>query len=68
MLGFVIPKKRRHTKINERVKNCFHNWILQHHYVVQSPITNNSIKVSFDGRAETQFVPKHFIKGVCQRN
>ena len=58
MLWSSITKRRGHIKINECVKRYPYNWILQHLQVVQSPISNYCLKLSIDGQAELQLVPK----------
>ena len=62
MLWSSIPKKRVHTKINERVKKSFYNWILQHPQAVQYPVTNYCLKLSIDGHSEPQVAQKLLLK------
>ena len=43
------PKKRkRHSKINEQIKHNLYTWITRHPQVVQSPISNDCLKVMLD--------------------
>ena len=51
MLWSIIQKKVEHKKINERVKKYIYNCILQHPQVVQSPISNNRLKLSIGGNS-----------------
>ena len=52
MLWSSFPKRKVHTKINENIKKSLYNWILQHPQVVQSPISNECLKVSIGGHSE----------------
>ena len=47
-----------HSKINEQIKRNLYAWITRHPQVVQSPISNDCIKVMFDDQKEPQLVPK----------
>ena len=53
-------KKNRkgHSKINEHIKRNLYTCITRHPQVVQSPISNDSLKVVLDDQAEPQLVPK----------
>ena len=52
------PKLKGYSKINEQIKSNLYTWITRHPQVVQSPISNDCIKVMFDDQTETQLVPK----------
>ena len=41
-------KRKRHSKINEQIKRNLYAWITRHPQVVQSPISNDCLKVMFD--------------------
>ena len=51
-----------HTKINAQVRKSLYNWILQHSQVVQSPISNDCLKVSIGGHSEPQLVTKLLLQ------
>ena len=54
-----MEKKRKgHSKINEQIKFNVYTWITRHPQVVQSPISNNCLKVMLDDQTEPQLVPK----------
>ena len=53
MFWSCIPKRRGHTKINERFKKALYSWILQHPQVFQSAIANYFLKISIGGQAES---------------
>ena len=57
------PRKKLkvHSKINEHIKRNIYTWITGHPQVVQSPISNNYIKVMFDDKTESQLVTKLFL-------
>ena len=44
-------------KINDQIKRNIYAWIKRHPQVVQSPISNDCIKVMFDYQKEPQLVP-----------
>ena len=50
------------SKINERIKRNLYEWITHHPQVVQSPISNDCIKVMFDDQIEPQLVPKLLLQ------
>ena len=56
MLWSNITKMQGHSTINQQIKSILYNWILQHPQFVESPIANNSIKLSIDDQVETQLV------------
>ena len=62
-----IPKRREHIKINECVKRALYNWILRQPQVVQSPISNDCLKLSIYGQAEAQLVPKLLFESIGKR-
>ena len=41
-------KRKGHEKINEKIKRNLYAWITRHPQVVQSPISNDCLKVMFD--------------------
>ena len=49
MFLYSIPKRLRHTKINNQVNNIY-GWIFEHPQVVQSPITNDYLKFYIGGK------------------
>ena len=51
-------KRKGDSKINEQIKCNLYAWITRHPQVVQSPISNDCIKVMLDDQTETQLVPK----------
>ena len=58
MLWSIITYKKGHTRTNKYIYNC----ILQHPQVVQSPISNNPLKVSIDGHSEPKLVSKLLLQ------
>ena len=62
MLWSNITKMQGHSTINQQIKSILYNWILQHPQFVESPIANNSIKLSIDDQVETQVVPRLLLK------
>ena len=50
------------TKINEQIKRNLYTWITRHPQVVQSPISNDCLKVIFDDQIEPQLVPKLLLQ------
>ena len=40
-------KQKVHSKISEQIKNPLYNWIMHHPQVVQSPISNDCLKVKY---------------------
>ena len=55
-------KQKGHSKISEEIKKYLYNWIMHHPQVVQSPISNDSLKVKIDGYTEPQLVPKILLQ------
>ena len=51
-------KQKRALKINEQLKLNLYTWITHHLQVVQSPISNDCLKVMLDYQTEPQLVPK----------
>ena len=49
-------KRIGHSKINEQIKRNFYAWITCHTQVVQSPISNDCLKVLLDDQTEPQLV------------
>ena len=50
-------KLKGHSKINGHIKRNIYAWITRHPQVVQSPISNDYLKVVFDDQTEPQLVP-----------
>ena len=55
-------KRKGHSKINEQIKCNMYAWIKRHPQVVQSPISNDCLKVMFDDQTEPQLVPKLLLQ------
>ena len=55
-------KMKRAFKINDQIKHNFYTWITHHPQVVQSPISNDCLKVMFDDQSEPQLVPKLLLQ------
>ena len=55
-------KRKGHSKINEHIKCNLYAFITCHTQVVQSPISNDCLKVMFDDQFEPQLVPKWFLQ------
>ena len=47
-------KLKEHSKINGHINRNLYAWITRHPQVVQSPISNDCLKVMFDDHTETQ--------------
>ena len=61
-------KKRKGTlKIYEQIKRNLYACITRHPQVVQSPISNDCLKVMLDDKKEPQLVPISFTLGVRKR-
>ena len=41
--------RKERSKINEEIRKSLFNWIIHHPQVVQSPISNDCLKVKIDG-------------------
>ena len=57
-----INKLKGHSKINYRIKHNLYTWITRHPQIVQSPISNDCIKVMFDDQTVPQLVPKLLLQ------
>ena len=55
-------KQKGHSKINEQIKRNLYTWITRHPQVVQSPISNDCLKVMLDDQTEPQLVPKLLLQ------
>ena len=51
-------KLKGHSKINEQIRHNMYKCITRHPQVVQSPISNDCLKVVLDDQTEPQLVPK----------
>ena len=60
-------KRKGHSKINEQIKRNMYAWITRHPQVVQSPISNDCLKVMFDDQTEPQLVPKLLLQLSVQK-
>ena len=54
--------RKGHSKINDRIKRNLYTWITRHPQVVQSPISNDCLKVMLDDQTEPQLVPKLLLQ------
>ena len=55
-------KRKGHSKINKQIKRNVYTWITCHPQVVQSPISNDCLKVMLDDQTEPQLVPKLLLQ------
>ena len=55
-------KTKGHYKINDHIKRNLYTWITRHPQVVQSPISNDCLKVVLDDQIEPQLVPKLLLQ------
>ena len=55
-------KTKRSFKINEKIKRNWYTWIKRHPQVVQSPISNDCLRVLLDDQTEPQLVPKLLLQ------
>ena len=55
-------EKKGHSKINEQIKRNMYTWITLHRQVVQSPISNDCLKVKLSDQTEPQLVPKLLLR------
>ena len=55
-------KRKGYSKMNEKTKCKFYTWITCHPRVVQSPISNDYLKIMLDDQSEPQLVPKLLLK------
>ena len=51
-------QRKRHSEINEQIKRNMYTWITRHPQVVQSPTSNDCLKVMLDDQTEPQLVTK----------
>ena len=59
-----MDKKNRkgHSKINDQIKRNLYTWITRHPQVLQSPISNEFLKVVLYDQTEPQLVPKFLLQ------
>ena len=57
-----FKKQKGHKKINEQIKRNLYVWITRHTQVVQSPISDDCLKVIFDYHTEPQLFPKLLLQ------
>ena len=55
-------KRKGHSNINDQIKRNLYAWITRHPKVVQSPISNDCLKVMFDDQKEPKLVPKLLLQ------
>ena len=55
-------KRKGHSKTNKNIKRNLYTWITRHPKVVQSPISNDCLKVMLDDQTEPQLVPKCLLQ------
>ena len=55
-------ERKGHSKINEQIKCNLYTWITRHPQVVQSPISNDCLKVVLYDQTEPQLVPKLLLQ------
>ena len=55
-------ERKGHSKINEQIKRNLYTWIIRNPQVVQSPISNDCLKVMLDDHTEPQLVPKLLLQ------
>ena len=55
-------KQKGHSKINDHIKRNLYAWITHHSQVVQSPVSNDCLKVMFDDHTEPQIVPESLLQ------
>ena len=55
-------KIKGHSKINEQIKRNLYTWITRHPQVVQSPISNDCLKVVLYDHIEPTLVPKLLLQ------
>ena len=54
--------KKGHSKINEQIKRNLYTWITRHPQVVQSPISNDGLKMTLYDQTEPTLVPKLLLQ------
>ena len=55
-------KRKGNSNINEQIKRNLYTWITRHTQVVQSPISNDCLKVMLDEQSEPQLVLKLLLQ------
>ena len=55
-------KRKGRSKINEQIKRNLYTWITRHPQVIQSPISNDCLKVVLDDQTEPQLVPNFLLR------
>ena len=55
-------KKKKYSKINDKIKRNMYAWITFHSQDVKSPISNDCLKVMFGDQTEPQLVPKLLLQ------
>ena len=61
-IAYEKKTRKGHSKINDQIKRNLYTWITRHPQVVQSPISNDCIKVVLDDQSEPQLVPKFLLQ------
>ena len=61
-VGSSLWTKKMHSKIDEHIKHNLYTWITSHPQVVQSPISNDCLKVMLDDQTEPQLVPNLLLQ------
>ena len=56
--GQIKNTQTGNSEINDQIKRNLYAQITRHTQAVQSPISNNCLKVTFDDHTEPQLVPK----------
>ena len=59
---FGEKNKKGHSKINEQIKRNLYTWISLHPQVVQSPISNDCLKVMLYDQTEPQLGPNCYLR------
>ena len=54
-------KRKGHSKINEHIKRNMYTWRTRHPQVVQSPISNDCLKVVLDAQSRRSGEKSHHI-------
>ena len=55
-------KRKGHSKITEQIKRNLYTWITRHPQVVQSPISNDCLKVVLYDQTKPTLVPKFLLQ------
>ena len=58
----LCKNKKGHSKINEQIKRNLYTWMTRHPQVVQSPISNDCLKVVLDDQKEPQIDPNVLLR------